>query len=88
MILSKVKTYGLVIAGAAMSVLLIAVRVLTSQNSRLRREAETKDAKLKHNLAVMKSDKEVEVQTDVRLEELEKELEDGKSSELENPNNW
>jgi len=85
--LSTLKTYGLAIVAGVMSVLLIAVRVLTSQNSKLRRKAEAQEARIKHTKKVMQADKEIEEQTDVHLAEVTKEINGtGAPSELTNPN--
>lgn len=89
MFLSKVKSFGLAIAAGVLGVLLIAVRVLLSQNSRLRRKAETADARIKHAKAVMKEDKEVEEQVDTHLAEVAREIEEnGHTDKLSNPNEW
>jgi hypothetical protein len=86
-LLRTMKTYGTAIVGAVISVLLIVVRVLTKKNSRLRRQAETAEARVSHAQAVMKADKEIEEQADVHLAEVAKEIEDGKPpGELTNPN--
>jgi len=87
MILSTLKTYGIAIAGGVIAVLLIAVRVLTGQNSKLRVKAETAQARANHARVVLKKDKEVELEHDVRTEQLEQEIEEKKaSSELSDPN--
>ncbi len=85
--ISKLKVYGLAVVGAVMSVLLIAVKILTKQNSRLRRKVSTQKAKVQHQQAVIRSDKEADEQEDVRLVELKNEIkESGGSSAFRNPN--
>ena len=87
MILGRLKTYAIIAGGALLSALLIAVKVLTAQNSRLRRKAETAEARVHHAKVVLQKDKEVDEQTDVHLAEVAKEVEEGKSpSELTDPN--
>lgn len=87
MILSKLKTYGLVIVGALLGVATIALRVLLSQNSKLRRDVETKSANLKHARKVLDADIAINEQEDTRLREAVDEIENGRSpSELTDPN--
>ena len=87
MIFSKLKTYALIAGGSLLSVLLIAVKVLSGQNRRLKAKNERFDAQRKHTKEVMEQDKEVDEQTDVHLAEVAKEVEEGKSpSELTDPN--
>jgi len=87
MIFSKIKTYSLVAVGAVMSVLLVVLKVVLSQNSKLRRKAEAQEARIKHTKKVMLADKEIEEQADVHLAEVTKEINDtGAPSELTNPN--
>ena len=81
------KHYLYIGLGLLVSGLLIAVKILTGQNSRLRRKVETADAKVKHAKAVMRADNEAEIQFDERTEELRKKLkETGTSDELSSPN--
>ena len=85
--LSKLKTYALVVVGAVGSVLLIALRVLSGQNRRLKAKNKRFEAQRKHTRQVMEQDIATDVQTDERLEVLAKELESGDSpSELLDPN--
>jgi len=85
--LSKLKTYALVAVGAVGSVLLIALRVLSGQNRRLKAKNKRFEAQRKHTRQVMEQDIATDVQTDERLEVLAKELESGDSpSELLDPN--
>jgi predicted Holliday junction resolvase-like endonuclease len=89
MIFSKIKVYLYTGLGLLVSALLVAVKILTGQNSRLRREVETADARIRHTNAVMKNDIEVDRELDRRSKELTEEIEEKKkSSELENPNDW
>lgn len=77
MILSKLKTYGLVIVGALLGVATIALRVLLSQNSKLRRDVETKSANLKHARKVLDADIAISEQEDIRLKEAKDEIRKG-----------
>lgn len=87
MIFSKLKSYGLAIAAGVISVLLIAVRVLTARNSSLTRKAETAQAKVEHAKAVILSDKAADEQEDAHLVEVVKEIKKGKPpKELVDPN--
>ena len=84
---SMIKTYATAIVGVVIAALLVAVRVLTSQNSRLRRKVETADARVKHAKAVLRKDKQVDEQVDIHLAEVAHEVEEGKHpSSLINPN--
>lgn len=75
---------GLLVAGLG-----IAVKVLSSRNSRLRRKVETAEARVEHSKAVIRADKQADEQADVRLVEAKREIEDeGTSSELSDPNKW
>ena len=87
--ISTLKTYLYIGLGLLVSGLLIAVKVLTGSNSRLRREVETADAKIHHAKVVEQKKKETEVELRSRTADLAKELEEKKtSSELEGPNKW
>jgi len=86
-ILSKLKTYGLVAAGAVMAALVVAVKWLTVRNSRLSRRAETAEARVNHARVVDLADNEIEEQTRSRRADALKELEDtGGSSDFRDPN--
>lgn len=85
----KIKHYLYIGLGLLVSGLLIVVKILTSQNSRLRRKVETADAKVEHAKAVMRADNEAEIQFDERTKKLAEDLEkDGTSDELKEPNKW
>ena len=87
MIFSKLKTYALAIAVGAGSVLLVALRVLSGQNRRLKAKNKRFEAQKKHTKEVMEQDIRTDVQTDERLEVLAKELEDNSDSGVfRNPN--
>ncbi len=86
MILGTIKTYLIIAGGALLAALLFTVKILAGQNTKLRVENKIAKAKEKHVKKVMEKDREIDVQTDVRLEELEKEIEEGKHpSELLDP---
>ena len=88
-LLSTVKTYGIAIVAACISVLLAVVTILTKKNSRLQRRVETADARLKHAKAVIREDAKTDEQIDTRLVDAANEIRDnGVSSELEDPTNW
>ena len=85
---AKAKLYlGLLAVGG---VLLAIIKVLTTQNSRLRREIEHKEAVIHHNKVVEKKKNETTIELKSRTADLVNELKEKKtSSELENPNdNW
>jgi len=85
--LSTLKTYATAIVATVIGVLLVAVRVLTSQNSKLRRRVETSQAHVRHAKNVLNKDKEVDEQADVHLAEVAHEIEEGKHpSELTDAN--
>ena len=87
MIFSKFKIYGLAAVGALLSVLAIAVKVLTAKNSRLERKLDTAQARVKHQAAVITADKEADEQEDKRLVEAANEIKDtGGSSTFRDPN--
>ena len=87
MILSTMKTYALAIAAAVGSALLIALRVLSGQNRRLKAKNKRMEAQREHTLQILRQDTAIDEQTDTHLAELAKEVEDGKHpSELTDPN--
>jgi len=89
MIISKIKTYAIIAGSALLGVLLIAVKFLAGQNTRLRVENKIAKAKEKHVKKVMKADNEIEEQADERLVDAVKEIsEGGTSDELSDPDNW
>ena len=87
MILSTMKRYALVAVAAVGSALLIAVRVLSGQNRRLRAKNERQEAQRKHTKQVMEADIAIDEQVDTHLAEVAKEIEDEKfPSELTDAN--
>ena len=89
MILGKLKTYAIIAGGALLTALLIAVKFLAGQNSRLRVKAETAEARIKHAKEVMQADKDIDEQADAHLADVTKEInESGTSKELDDPNDW
>ena len=85
MILGRLKTYLMVAGGAILTVLLIAVKVLTSQNSKLRVKVESAEARVKHAKKVMQADKDIDEQADAHLADI---INDLNSSELDDPDDW
>ena len=86
---TKIKAYWYIALGLLVSGLLVAVKILTGQNSRLRRKVETTDAKIKHAKAVIRADVEADREYDERVEEIAREIEKKRTSdELRNPNDW
>lgn len=86
MILGRLKTYAIIAGGALLSALLIAVKILSSKNSKLRVKVETTEARIKHAKKVMEADAETDEQKDKRLSDLAKEIEDNKPpTELTDP---
>lgn len=89
LIWTKIKAYWYIALGLLVSGLAVAVKILTGQNSRLRRQVETTDAKIKHAKAVIKADVEADREYDERAEKLAEEIKKKKtSSELKDPNQW
>ena len=86
-LLSSSKQYLFIGLGFLVTGLLIAVRILTGQNSRLRQKVEMADAKIHHAKVVGQSIKENEEIFRGRSREIAKEIEDKKSTdELSDPN--
>jgi hypothetical protein len=86
-LLGSIKAYGYIGLGLLVSGLLIAVRILTGQNSRLRQKVEMADAKIHHAKVVGQKKKENEAVFRGRTREIAREIEDKKSSdELSDPN--
>ena len=88
-VLSGVKANLFFVLGLVVSGLLIAVKVLTGQNSRLRQKAETAEARIHHAKVVAKKRQESKAELLSRTQRLAKDLDEKKtSSELEEPNDW
>ena len=81
----KAKLYlGLLAVGG---VLLAIIKVLTTQNGRLRREVEHKEAQIHHNKVVAKGDKKIEKKFNSRRAEIKDEIKNtGGASAFGNPN--
>jgi len=89
MILSKLKVYGLAIAGVALTVLLTAVKILTWKNSQLRERVQVADAKVRVARVVAKQDIQIDQQTDSHRADLINEIEDtGDSTGFRTPAKW
>ena len=87
MIFSKLKTYGIVIAGGALTVLLTIVKVLSMKNSRLRERVEHAEAKVHIARVVARADTAIERQTESHRADLINELKDtDDSSAFRDPN--
>ena len=87
MIFSTIKKYLFLGTGLLVTGLLIAVKFLAGQNSRLRVENKTKEAHNKHMTKVMEADIEIDEQADTHLAEVAKEIEDaGATDALADPN--
>ena len=80
MIFSKLKTYAIVAAGGVLSVLLIAVKILTAKNSKLRVRVESAEANNRHVREVLTQDISIGEQTESHRAELINELEDTNDS--------
>ena len=78
MILSTIKTYALVAVGAVGSVLLIALRVLSGQNRKLRAKNKRFDAQRKHTQEVMEQDTAIDEQADEHLSDVAHDVEEAK----------
>ena len=86
-IFSKIKASAYLYLGFAAIGLLWLLKYLVSQNAtlKLEKKIEKKRADIAHS--VMEKDKDIDIQSDVRLEELRDELkESGTSDELSDPN--
>ena len=80
MILGKLKLYGIVIAGGALTVLLTIVKVLSMKNSRLRERVEHAEAKVHIARVVARADTVIERQTESHRADLINELKDDNDS--------
>lgn len=69
LIFSRIKTYGLALAVAALGAIAVIARLLLAQNSRLRHRAENAEAKAKRAVIIMEADKEIEKAKDKIREE-------------------
>ena len=86
-ILGGIKANLFFVLGSVVSVLLIAVKVLTGQNSRLRRKVETADARIHHAKVTAKKKEENAEVFRGRTREIAKEIEEKKSTDsLSDPN--
>jgi hypothetical protein len=81
MIFSRIKTWGLAIAAGAMGVLLVIVKILTAQNSRLRHRAENAEAKAKRAVIIQQADIDIEKAHRRIRKEREKQIEETGDSE-------
>ena len=77
MVFSKLKIYAGAAVVALLGVMLAAIKMLTSQNSRLRQKVETKSANLKHARKVLDADINISEQEDIRLKEAKDEIRKG-----------
>ena len=86
----KIKQYFYFGIGLLVTGLLIAVRVLTKQNSRLRRKVETADAKVHHAKVVIQEKEKNKTEFISRSREIAKEIEEkGYTKELsEKDQDW
>ena len=85
----KLKTYALLISSGLVTVLAFLLKIVGARSKRLSRQNEKLKANVQHQREVMQKDKEVELEHDVRTEELADEVEkNGTSSELSDPNKW
>ena len=80
MILSKLKFYGIAIAGAALTVLLTTVKILSMKNSRLRERVQVAEAKVHVARVVARADMETERQTASHRADLIDEIKDTNDS--------
>lgn len=86
---SNVKTYAIVIAGAAGLVLSIVVRVLLRKNATLKTQAKQAKKDARFAIDVLEQDLEIDEQADAYLAKAVQEINDeGHSEELEDPNDW
>ena len=84
-----IKKYFYLGIGVVISALVVVVKVLSARNSRLSRKLDTAQAKANRAAVVVNREREIEREFDSRTEDLAKEIEeDGKSSELSDPNDW
>jgi len=87
--LNMIKRYWLIGLSALVGVLMIAVKILTGQNSRLRTKVERAEATIHHAKVVEEKKIETTKELKSRKADLVKELKEKKtSSELEKPNDW
>ena len=84
---TTIKTYATAIVAGVIGVLLVAVRVLTGRNRRLKKKNERMEAQRKHTKLILEQDIVIDEQTDIHLSEVAREVESGNHpSELTQPN--
>ncbi len=89
MIFGKMKTYGLILLSGLLSASIFLLKIFFVRSKRMEKRAEEASARAHHAKVVMTKDKEIELEHDVRTEELAKQVEsDGVSDELSKPNEW
>ncbi len=90
MILSKIKVYALASLGLLVTGLLIAVKILSGRNSRLRREVETAEAKVHHAKVVAQERVKSEVERHDNVTQAKLEIDEfGHTKELsEKDDDW
>ena len=87
--ITTLKTYGLLILSGLVSVLALALKISGARSKRLEKANDSLKAQVDHQKDVMVKDKEIELEHDVRTEELRNEIKkNGTSSQLSNPNDW
>jgi hypothetical protein len=86
MIFSKLKLYLATAGAVLLAGLVVAVRLLTKQNSRLRARAENAEARVIHARVVAQKDTEIELQTRSHRADIINELEEtNDSTSFRNP---
>jgi len=84
-ILSKLKIGLIALAGAVLAALLVAVKILTRQNSKLRARVEHAEARVHRARIIADKDNELESQTESHRAKIKNEIETtGSSSALDN----
>ena len=87
--MTKLKTYALLILSGSVTVLAFLLRIAGLRSKALSKQNDKLKATVQHQKDVMVKDKEIELEHDVRTEELADEIEkNGTSGELSDPNRW
>ena len=89
MIFGQIKAYLFAAGGAIIAVLLLAIKVLSGRNSKLRKKAEEAEARVHRAKVIQDRDNELEAQTRSHRVDVKKEVDEkGASDELSDPNDW
>ena len=86
MILGTIKNYALILLAGLVGILAFLLTLLGSRSKRLEIEKEFLEARVNRNKVIAEKDNELEAQERSRRAEIKKELDEGASDFLANPN--